>query len=106
MEWNPWRARGKWEKLVKILGRKGEDRRTVGRCYVEVVKSVLLFGSENWVLTPRLEKALEEFHHRAAQQMAGMGPKLQRYGTSVYPPIGAALNILGLEEIGVYIDRR
>ena len=47
-------AQGKWGKLVKLLGREGEDRRTAGRFYVAVVRSVLLFGSETWVMTPRL----------------------------------------------------
>ena len=56
-----------------------------------------------WVLTPHLDKSLEGFHHRAAQRMAGLGPKLQRDGTWVYPPIGAALAMVGLEEIGAYI---
>ena len=67
------------------------DKRTSGRFYVAVVQVVLLFGSETWVLTPRLEKFLEVFHPRVARPMAVMGPKRQRYGTCVYPPIGAAL---------------
>ena len=74
--------------------------------YVAVVQVVLLFGSRMWVLTPRLEKVLEGFHHRALQRMAGMGPIRQQDGTWVYLPIGAALATLGLDEIGVYIARR
>ena len=66
---------GELGEMEKILGREGEDRRTVGRFYVAVVEAVLMFGSKTWVLTLRLEKALEGFHHRAARQMAGMGPK-------------------------------
>ena len=38
--------------------------------------------------------------------MAGMGPKFQWDGTWVYAPIGAALEMVGLEEIGAYIARR
>ena len=38
--------------------------------------------------------------------MAGMIPKRQRDGTWVYTPIGAALEMVGLEEIGAYIARR
>ena len=62
-------------RLENILGREGEDKRTAGRFYEAVVQAVLLFGSETWVLTPQLEKSLEGFHRRAAQRMAGMGPK-------------------------------
>ena len=69
----------------------------MGRFYVAVVQAVLLFGSDTWVLTPQLEKALEGFHRRAVRRMAGMGPKHQQDGTWVYPPIGAALSMLGLE---------
>ena len=34
-----------------------------------------------------------------------MVPKLQQYGIWVYPPIGAALELVGLEDIGAYIAR-
>ena len=91
---------------MKLLGREGKDRRTVEIFYVVVVQSVLLFGSETWVMNPHLEKSLEGFHHWAVWWMAGMGPKSQRYGTWVYPLIGAALSMVGLYKIEVYIDRR
>ena len=81
------------------------DKRTSGRFYVAVVQAVLLFGSETWVLNPRLNKSLAGFHHWAERRMAGMGPKTHPDGTWVYPPIGAALTMVGLEEIGVYITR-
>ena len=58
---------------------------------------MLLFGSETWVLTPWLEKALEGFHHRAARRVAGMGPKRPQDGTWVLPTIGAALEMVVLE---------
>ena len=38
--------------------------------------------------------------------MAGMGPKRQQDRKWVYPPIGAALEMVRLEEIGVYIACR
>ena len=66
---------------------------------------VLLFGSETWVLTPWLEKSLEDFHHWAMWWMEGMVPKRQRDGIWVYAPIGAALEMVGLEDIGAYIAR-
>ena len=68
-----------------------------------VVQAVLLFGSETWVLTPRLENYLEGFHHEAERRMKGMGPKRHPDRTWVCPPIGAALSMVGLEDIGVYI---
>ena len=86
-----------------FLGSEGAGTRTAGRFYVAVVKAVPMFGSEMWVMTPRLEKALEGFHHQAVQWMESMGHKCQWDGTWVYTPIGAALAMVGLEKIGVYI---
>ena len=77
MERNLRRVQGKWVRLEEILGREVADKRTVRRSYVAVVQAVLLFGSETWVLTPRLEKSLDGFHHQAVWQMAGMVPKCQ-----------------------------
>ena len=61
-----------------------------------MVQAVILFGSEMWVITPRLEKALEGFDHRAVRRMSGMVSKRQWYGTWVYPPIGVALAMVGM----------
>ena len=72
VEQNIWRAQGKWGRLTNILLMKGVDIRMVGRFYVVVVKSVLLFGSETWVLNPHLEKSLEGFHHWAVRRMEVM----------------------------------
>ena len=105
VERNLRRAQEKWGRLAKILGREGLYKRTAGRFYVEVVQAVLLFGSETWFMTPRLEKALEGFRHRAAWRIPGMVHKRQQDGMWVYPPIGAALEMVGLEEIGIYISR-
>ena len=50
--------------MEKILGREGEDKTTTQRFYVAVVQAVIMFGSETWVLNPRLEKAHAGFHHQ------------------------------------------
>ena len=68
-----------------------------------VLQAVLIFGYETWVLTPRLDKSLEGFHHRAVRRIASMVPKRQQDVTWVYTFIGAVLETVRLEEIGVYI---
>ena len=78
----------------------------VGRFYVAVVHVVLLFGSETWEMMPQLEEALEGFHHWEVWRLEGMGPNSKWDGTWVYPPIGAALVTVGLDEIEVYFDCR
>ena len=105
VEPNLWRARGKWGRLVKILGREGADSIKAGKLYMVVVQEVIIFESETWVMILWLEKSLEGFHHWAVRRMAGMGPKLQWGGTWVYSLIGAVLEMVVLQEIGVYISR-
>ena len=87
---------------IKIV----KERIMVGRFYVVVAQPMLLFESNTWVITPRLEKALKVFHHRVTRRMAGMGPKRQQYGTWVSPTIGVEMATVGLDEIWVYIARR
>ena len=79
-------VQGKWGRIVSILGREGADKRTAGKFYVVVVQAVLLFGSETWVVTPRLGKALAGFHHQAVHRMAGMVPECQLSRTWVHSP--------------------
>ena len=86
VEQNLQRERGKWGRLEKIFGREVADRRTVGRFYLAVVQAVVLFRFETWVLTPRLEKSLEGFHHQAVWQMAGMGPNFIGVGHGCIHP--------------------
>ena len=48
------RGRQKWAHLTRVLGREGVDARTLGMLYVAVVKVVLLYGSETWMMPPRI----------------------------------------------------
>ena len=58
LEQNLHRAQGKWGQTPEILVRKRADKIIAGRFCVAVVKAVILFGSETWVLTPYLDKSL------------------------------------------------
>ena len=60
------RARKKWARLTRVLGREGEDAQALGMFYIAVVQVVLLYGSETWVMYPRIGKTLGGFHHRVA----------------------------------------
>ena len=71
-----------------------------------MVQSILLFGSETWVVTPRIMKALEGFHHRVARRITGQTGRLGRDGTWHYPDISIALEMAGLGEIGEHLTRR
>jgi hypothetical protein len=69
------------------------------------VQSVLLYGSETWVLSPAAMARLEGFHIRAAYRMAKehvprRGPNLQW----VYPSSEAVLEECDMHPIQLYID--
>ena len=79
------KARKTWGRMSRILGREGADAKISGTFYVAVVKQVLLTGSETWVVTPRILKALEGFHHRAARRISRKMPRRRPDGSWHYP---------------------
>ena len=66
--------RQKWELLTRILIREGADYKSPGQIYLTVVQSVLLYGSETWVLTPHMKRVLVGSHHRVTSRMTGRQP--------------------------------
>ena len=48
--------------------------------YKAVAQSVLLYGSEIWVVMGMLLRVLEGIHHRAARRITGMTEKLVEDG--------------------------
>ena len=63
------KARKSWAWLTRILGRKGSNPRVFGKCFIAVFQSVLIFGSETWVMTPHMGRALGSFQHRVARRI-------------------------------------
>ena len=59
----------------------------MGNCFKAVVQAVLLFGAETWVLTPRVERALESFMHRGARRITGKQPRRGGDGKWTYTPL-------------------
>ena len=55
------KARRSWARLTRILGQEGAKPRVSGMFFKAVVKAMLLFGSETWVLTPHMGQALGIF---------------------------------------------
>ena len=72
---NLWRAWQKWERLTRVLSRGGADARTSGQIYLSVVQSFMLYSSETWVITPRMERFWGGFHHRVACRMTERQPR-------------------------------
>ena len=68
------KARKSWGRLSRILSREGADKRSSGNFFKTVVQAVLLIEAETWVLTPRIEWALEIFMHGSARRITGKQP--------------------------------
>ena len=90
--------------MKRILVREGAYPRIWGLFFKAVVQAVLILGSETWVLTPRMERALGSFQHRVVWRITGR--KTRREGRWGYPPLAEEMEEAVFEEIGVYITRR
>ena len=54
-----WKARMSWGRLVWVMGRERADPKVSRSFYTSVTQQVLLFRAETWVLTGKMESALE-----------------------------------------------
>ena len=81
------------------MGREGADPKLSGNFYKAVAQAVLLFGAETWVLTQRMEKALDSFQFRVARRMTGRQPQQKKDGRWYYPPLAESLREAGMEGI-------
>ena len=100
------KARNSWGRLSRILIREGEDPKVLVKFYKAVAQAVLLFGVETWVLIPRMERALDIFHHRVVQYITGRQPRIRGGGSWEYLPLVEAMGEAGFEGIRKSVTRR
>ena len=100
------KARRSWGSLSWVLVREGADPGVLWMFYTAVAQAVLLFGAETWVLTPRMEKALDSFHSRVARRITGRQPRQRKDGSWVYPPMVRARKESVMMGIRTSIKRR
>ena len=99
------RARQKWGRFSRLLKREGANPRISGMFYKAVVQSVLLYGCETWVITPKVLSVLGGFHNKVARQLAGRQPRLIN-GVWDHSPVAEALEIAGLYPLEHYVRKR
>ncbi len=100
------KARGVWARVSAVLRSKNAAPKVCGMFYRAVVQSVLLYGSESWVLNPALLARLEEFHIRAAWRMAKEHqPRRGAHMVWDYPHSADVLEEIGLQTVEEYIRR-
>ena len=59
---------------------RGADPKVSRNFYIAVTQQVLLFGAETWVLTRKMEAALDAFQGRVARRLTGRMPRRGRDG--------------------------
>jgi hypothetical protein len=103
------RARTKWAAVSRILRRDGASVHLRSRFYMVIVSAVLLYGSETWVITRRIQALIDSFHNRVARTVAGTFiRKLGGDGDDewVYPSVADTLKSAHLQPATTYLDRR
>ena len=99
------KARKRWGSVSRVLVRDGASPRCMAMFYKATVQSILLFGSETWVISGRMMKALEGFHHRAARRITGKMP-YREGGEWIYPSMTAVLKEAGMYSMKHYLNVR
>ena len=91
--------RWKWERFYRIWGQDGADAWTSGTFYKSVIEATLFFGSETWVMNPRIEQTLRGFHYRVDLCIAGMQSQRNMEEQCEYLPLEAAIAAELLEDV-------
>ena len=81
------KSRKIWALLSIIMVRDGASTRVSGIFSKTVVHAVLIFGSDTWVTTTCIGRALGEFQNSVAQSITVMHPQQLLDGIWYYPPL-------------------
>ncbi len=100
------KACGCWDRVSCVLRAENTSPQTCGMFYKATAQTMLLYGSETWILSPSSVKRLEGFHIRAAWQMMGNRPKQNEDGLWTYPCLADVLEAASLKTIAHYMDVR
>ena len=92
-------ARGRCAQVSRVLSRQGATPKVSRMFYKAVCMSVLLFGSETWVVTDTIQRALDAFHHRAARFITGRHIRHRADGTWDCPSTDVTLEQAGLHRL-------
>ena len=90
----------------KVVSKTGAMVQARVMLYKVVVKLVLLYMSDSWVVTGAVIKVLEEFHHQVARRIMGIMAHRTTGGEREWPLVAEALETSGLCPIKEYIKWR
>ena len=100
------KARRVWSRLGKLLRREEAESRVYAMFYRAVVRAVLLFGAETWVLSEEMPHNLEGVHVLFLRQITGQRIVRQRDRTWRSVTSEKFLKKEVTHPLGAYIDKR
>jgi hypothetical protein len=93
--------------ISRILRCEGANPIISTMFYKAVVQTVLLFGSETWVMTPRILMKLESFHQLVAHLLTGRALVYLRWEEQLqHSSFGDTMEVVGVLPIKEYITHR
>ena len=95
-----------WGVVAKVLMVTGAAVRAQAMIYKAVVQTVLIYGSNRWVVTGSMLKFMDGFHHQVARRIPEKTAWCIVYREWEWPPLTDALEIAWLWPIKEYIQRR
>ena len=98
------RSQKKWARLNIVFIREGADTRTLGQIYLAVVQSVMIYGSEKWVMTLCIGRVLGGFRHRVDRSLTGRQYWRGWDGVWVYPLLEDVMREAVLKEVETYVS--
>ena len=71
------KARKIWMRISMILSMEGVYPKALGLFFKAFMKAVLIYGSEKWVITPRVKWVLGSFQQRVARDVSPGGRRVR-----------------------------
>jgi acetyltransferase-like isoleucine patch superfamily enzyme len=106
VENQPKKARQVWARISRIIEKKTNcSIKIMSTFYKSIVQTILLYGSESWVLMQFIIDKLNSFHHMCARHITGRHIRLED-DVWIYPNTRITLQQANLLTIEKYIDVR
>ena len=96
-------ARKVWRIMLLLLSREGAAPRVSSFFFKTAVQAVLLFGLDNWVVTPLVGKVLGGVHTQVARRLRGRLTRRTPDGKWIYNLAAMAREEVGLLKMEEYI---